>query len=70
MSNTTADNTIINTSRNNSCNNSENYLESCSYTIRLINKLKSLDASNNLNFKLITKAIHWARKYHGEQMRK
>ncbi|NDB86798.1 MAG: bifunctional (p)ppGpp synthetase/guanosine-3',5'-bis(diphosphate) 3'-pyrophosphohydrolase [Alphaproteobacteria bacterium] len=60
----------MNTSRNNSCNNSENHLEPCSYTIRLINKLKSLDASNNLNFNLINKAIHWARKYHGEQMRK
>jgi guanosine-3',5'-bis(diphosphate) 3'-pyrophosphohydrolase len=66
MNNAAADNNTINTS----CNNSENYLEPCEYTIRLINKLKSLNASNALDFELINKAIYWARKYHGQQMRK
>ena len=42
----------------------------CSYSIRLIDKLKSLDTKNVLNFDLINKAIYWARKYHGEQKRK
>ena len=46
------------------------YLEPCSYTIRLIERLKSLDISNTLDFNLINKAIYWARKYHGSQMRK
>jgi len=60
---------------NNNTNNSnqqttESYLEPCSYTIRLINKLKSLEISNTLDFDLINKAIYWARKYHGSQMRK
>jgi guanosine-3',5'-bis(diphosphate) 3'-pyrophosphohydrolase len=48
----------------------ESHLEPCTYTIRLINKLKSLDISNTLDFNLINKAIYWARKYHGSQMRK
>ena len=48
----------------------ESYLEPCSYTVRLINKLKSLDTNNTLDFNLINKAIYWARKYHGSQMRK
>ncbi len=46
------------------------YLEPCQYSIRLIEKLKSLDTKNILNFDLINKAIYWARKYHGEQKRK
>jgi guanosine-3',5'-bis(diphosphate) 3'-pyrophosphohydrolase len=46
------------------------YLEPCTYTIRLIERLKSLDTKNTLDFNIINKAIHWARKYHGTQMRK
>ena len=42
----------------------------CSYSIRLINKLKSLDTKNILDFELVNKAIYWARKYHGDQKRK
>ena len=42
----------------------------CSYSIRLIDKLKSLDSKNVLDFDLINKAIYWAKKYHGEQKRK
>lgn len=42
----------------------------CSYSIRLIDKLKSLDTKNVLDFNLINKAIYWAKKYHGEQKRK
>ena len=48
----------------------DNHLEPCSYTIRLMGKLKSLDISNTLDFNIINKAIYWARKYHGQQMRK
>lgn len=40
------------------------YLRSCKYSIRLIEKLKLLD------FELINKAIYWARKYHSDQKRK
>lgn len=46
------------------------YSEPCQYSIRLIEKLKSLDTKNILDFDLINKAIYWARKYHGEQKRK
>jgi len=46
------------------------YSEPCKYSIRLIEKLKSLDTKNILDFDLINKAIYWARKYHGEQKRK
>ena len=46
------------------------YLEPCQYSIRLIDKLKSLDSKNVLDFELINKAIYWAKKYHGEQKRK
>jgi len=42
-----------------------NYLEPCQYSIRLTEKLKSLDTQNVLDFELINKAIYWARKYHG-----
>jgi len=47
-----------------------NYLEPCQYSIRLIEKLKSLDTKNVLDFELIDKAIYWAKKYHGDQKRK
>lgn len=47
-----------------------NYLEPCQYSIRLTEKLKSLDTQNVLDFELINKAIYWARKYHGDQKRK
>jgi len=46
------------------------YSEPCQYSIRLIEKLKSLDTKNILDFALINKAIYWARKYHGDQKRK
>ena len=46
------------------------YSEPCQYSIRLIDKLKSLDTKNVLDFDLINKAIYWAKKYHGEQKRK
>jgi (p)ppGpp synthase/HD superfamily hydrolase len=46
------------------------YLEPCQYSTRLIEKLKSLDTENILDFKLIDKAIYWAKKYHGNQLRK
>jgi (p)ppGpp synthase/HD superfamily hydrolase len=46
------------------------YQKPCQYSIRLIDKLKSLDTKNVLDFDLINKAIYWARKYHGEQTRK
>ncbi len=46
------------------------YSEPCKYSIRLIAKLKSLDTTNVLDFNLINKAIYWARKYHGVQVRK
>ena len=47
-----------------------NCIESCKYSIRLIEKLKSLDTKNVLDFDLINKAIFWAKKYHGDQKRK
>ena len=46
------------------------YSEPCQYSIRLIDKLKSLDTKNILDFGLINKAIYWAKKYHGDQKRK
>jgi len=46
------------------------YSKPCQYSIRLIEKLKSLDTKNILDFDLINKAIYWARKYHGDQKRK
>ena len=42
----------------------------CKYSIRLIEKLKSLDTQNVLDFELINKAIFFAREHHGEQKRK
>ena len=47
-----------------------NYLEPCHYSSRLLEKLKSLDTENKLDFELINKAIYWAKKYHGGQKRK
>jgi (p)ppGpp synthase/HD superfamily hydrolase len=47
-----------------------NYSEPCQYSTRLIEKLKSLDTQQVLDFDLINKAIYWAKKYHGEQKRK
>ena len=46
------------------------YQVPCQYSIKLIDRLKSLDTKNVLDFDLINKAIEWARKYHGEQKRK
>ncbi len=46
------------------------YHKHCQYSIRLIEKLKSLDTKKVLDFELINKAIYWARKYHGDQKRK
>jgi (p)ppGpp synthase/HD superfamily hydrolase len=46
------------------------YHKHCQYSIRLIEKLKSLDTKNVLDFELINKAIYWAKKYHGDQKRK
>ena len=46
------------------------YSAPCKYSIRLIEKLKSLNTKNILDFDLINKAIYWARKYHGDQKRK
>ena len=47
-----------------------NYSEPCRYSTRLLEKLKSLDTKNVLNFDLINKAIYWAKQYHGDQKRK
>ena len=47
-----------------------NYLEPCHYSSRLLEKLKSLDTENKLDFDLINKAIYLSRKYHGDQKRK
>ena len=47
-----------------------NYLESCYYSTRLLEKLKLLDTKNVLDFELINKAIYWDKKYHGDQKRK
>ena len=46
------------------------YLIPCDYSIRLIEKLKSLDSKNQLDFSLIDKAIYWVKKYHDGQFRK
>jgi (p)ppGpp synthase/HD superfamily hydrolase len=46
------------------------YLVPCQYSIRLIEKLKSLDTKKVLDLDLIDKAIYWAKKYHGDQKRK
>ena len=46
------------------------YQAPCQYSIKLLDRLKSLDTKNVLDFDLINKAIYWAKKYHGEQKRK
>ncbi len=46
------------------------YLKPCQYSTRLIERLKSLDTRGVLDFDLIHKAIYWAKKYHGNQLRK
>ena len=46
------------------------YLKPCQYSTRLIERLKSLDTENVLDFDLIDKAIYWAKKYHDGQFRK
>ena len=46
------------------------YIEQCPHSIRLIEKLKSLDTQNFLDFELINKAIYFAKKYHDGQLRK
>ena len=46
------------------------YSTSCKYSLRLTEKLKSLDTHNVLDFELINKAVYWARKYHANQKRK
>ena len=43
---------------------------SCNYSIRLIEKLKSLDTEGVLDFEVINKAISFAKKYHQGQLRK
>lgn len=45
-------------------------LESCPYSLQLLQKLKALDTKSILDFDLISKAIYWAKKYHGNQKRK
>ncbi len=47
-----------------------NYIEPCPHSIRLIEKLKSLDTQNLLDFELINKAIYFAKEYHAGQFRK
>jgi len=46
------------------------YLNPCYYSNRLIAKLELLDVKKQLDFILINKAIYWAKKYHGNQLRK
>jgi len=46
------------------------YSTSCKYSIRLIEKLKLLDTNGVLDFRLINKAIYFAKKYHDGQLRK
>ena len=47
-----------------------NYIEPCPHSIRLIEKLKSLDTQNLLDFELINKGIYFAKEYHAGQLRK
>ena len=46
------------------------YSTSCKYSIKLIEKLKSLDTDGVLDFEVISKAISFAKKYHHGQLRK
>ena len=47
-----------------------NYIEPCPHSIRLIEKLKSLNTQNLLDFELINKGIYFAKEYHAGQLRK
>ncbi|MBM3467470.1 MAG: bifunctional (p)ppGpp synthetase/guanosine-3',5'-bis(diphosphate) 3'-pyrophosphohydrolase [Alphaproteobacteria bacterium] len=46
------------------------YSYHCQYSTKLLEKLKSLDTKQVLDFDLINEAIYWAKKYHGDQKRK
>ena len=46
------------------------YSKSCKYSIRLVEKLRSVETKEKLDFSLINEAIHWAKKYHNGQFRK
>lgn len=46
------------------------YSETCQYSTRLVERLKSLDTEKALDFDLVHKAIYWAKKYHDGQFRK
>jgi len=48
----------------------DQYNPQCHYSIRLLKKLKSLDINKVLDFKIIKKAIYWAKTYHAGQFRK
>jgi (p)ppGpp synthase/HD superfamily hydrolase len=50
--------------------NKTDHSKLCQYSIRLIERLKLLDTRGVLDFDLIHKAIYWAKKYHGDQLRK
>lgn len=43
--------------------------KNCKYSIRLIEKLRSVDTKKKLDFSLINEAIYWAKKYHNGQFR-
>jgi len=43
--------------------------EHCEYSTRLLERLKSLDKENQLDYPMIEKAIFWAKKYHDGQFR-
>ncbi|MFM2428530.1 MAG: Guanosine polyphosphate pyrophosphohydrolase/synthetase [Bacteroidota bacterium] len=47
-----------------------NYVKPCNYSVRLIEKLESLDSKSVLNVDLINRAIFLAKKYHRDQKRK
>ena len=49
---------------------SDSFLPTCSYSIRLLDRLTLLDTQKILDFNLIHKAIYWAKKYHDGQFRK
>ena len=46
------------------------YSEPCQYSTRLVDKLRSLDTENTLDFDLIDKSVYWAKKHHNGQYRK
>ena len=48
----------------------KNYSKPCKYSIRLVEKLNSLDLKKDLDYKLVDRAIYWAKKYHNGQFRK